>query len=72
MNDKVWCKYDLTNLTSGDELSGTNFEYEWGGLIGGDPPNGEYCNADNNLCGRVFLEHIIDVSGRSYDYAPQF
>lgn len=61
----VWVQYNLTNLEP------SNYRYEFAGLIGGNPPNSPNCDEANDICGRVFLEHLIQVVGPQYDYDAQ-
>jgi len=63
--DLVWVQYNLTNYES------PNYQYEFAGLVGGNPPNSPNCDGTNDICGRVFLEHLIQVAGPEYDFDAQ-
>lgn len=68
----LWTRYDLTNLNAPEPFSGGGFSYEFKELIGGNPGTGNCGDGPEQkiICGDVFLEHVIDISGRGYSWAP--
>lgn len=57
----LWTEWNLNNNGSGTEGEESGFAYKFAGLVGGC----DY-SADTGLpCGRVFLEHLIQLRARS-------
>ena len=63
----IWTRWDLKQDTVTKK-----YYYEFIGLVGGNPGTAYCGNGDGQvtICGRVFLEQVLSVSGRAYDYSP--
>jgi hypothetical protein len=63
----IWTRWNLNQ-----DVATKKYSYEFVGLVGGNPGTA-YCGTGEGqvtVCGRVFLEQVLSVSGRAYDYSP--